>query len=144
MEQRLSIITLTVDDLARARAFYEALGWRVASETAASEIVCFTLNGIGLALYPRQRFREEMGIGDLSCEADGGVVLAFNVRSRDEVAKTLDEAVEAGGTLMKAAADVFWGGYSGHFRDPEGHIWEVAWNPFSPLDESGSFSWSAT
>ncbi len=142
MEQRLSIITLTVDDLASARAFYEALGWRVASEAAAEEIVCFTLNGIGLALYPRHRFREEMGLGDLSCEADGGVVLAFNVRSRDAVAKVLDEAVEAGGTLMKAPADVFWGGHSGYFRDPDGHIWEVAWNPFSPLDESGNFSWS--
>ncbi len=144
MEQRLSIITLTVDNLARARAFYEALGWRAASETAANEIVCFTLNGIGLALYPRHRFREEMELGDLSCEANGGVVLAFNVRSRDAVAEVLDEAVEAGGTLMKAAADVFWGGHSGYFRDPDGHIWEVAWNPFSPLDESGNFSWSST
>ena len=144
MEQRLSIITLTVDDLARARAFYEALGWRVASDAAAAEIVCFTLNGIGFALYPRHRFREEIGVADLSCEADGGVVLAYNVRSRDEVARVLDEAVKAGGTLMKPAADVFWGGHSGHFRDPDGHIWEVAFNPFSPLDDSGNFSWSST
>ena len=144
MEQRLSIITLTVEDLARARAFYEALGWSVASEAAASEIVCFTLNGMGLALYPRHRFREEIGMSDLACEANGGVVLAYNVRSRDEVAGVLAEAVKAGGTLMKEAADVFWGGYSGHFRDPDGHIWEVAWNPFSPLDDSGHFSWSST
>ncbi len=141
MEQRLSIVTLTVGNLARARAFYEALGWRVTTETAADAIVTFTLNGIGFALYPRERFREETGLGDTS-SGTGGVVLAYNVRSREEVAGVLREAERAGGTIVKSAGDVFWGGRSGYFRDPDGHIWEVAWNPFSPLREDGTFAWS--
>ena len=141
MEQRLSIVTLGVDDLSRARAFYEALGWRVASEEQADSIVCFTLNGIGFALYPRARLIEDIGLEDGSRGATGAVTLAYNVRVREDVAAVLDEAERAGGTIVKPAQDVFWGGHSGYFKDPDGHLWEVAWNPFSPLDDDGNFGW---
>ena len=141
MDQRLSIITLAVDDLPRARAFYEALGWRVASEEHADSIVCFTLNGIGFALYPRAKLIEDIGPQAGGGAATGAVTLAYNVRAREDVAKALDEAERAGGVIVKPAQDVFWGGHSGYFQDPDGHFWEVAWNPFSPLDEKGNFTW---
>ena len=139
MDQRLSIVTLGVDDLPRARAFYEALGWRVASEEHADSIVCFTLNGIGFALYPRAKLIEDIG-PQAGGGATGTVTLAYNVRAREDVAKVLAEAERAGGVIVKPAQDVFWGGHSGYFQDPDGHFWEVAWNPFSPLDDEGNFA----
>ncbi len=141
MDQRLSIVTLSVDDLPRARAFYEALGRRVASEEHADSIVRFTLNGIGFALYPRAKLIEDIGPQAGSGAASGAVTLAYNVRAREDVAKVLDEAERAGGVIVKPAQDVFWGGHSGYFQDPDGHFWEVAWNPFSPLDDEGNFAW---
>ena len=141
MDQRLSIVTLGVDNLPRARAFYEALGWRVASEENADSIVCFTLNGIGFALYPRAMLIKDIGTESGGGSPTGVVTLAYNVRTREDVATVLDEAERAGGTIVKQAQDVFWGGYSGYFKDPDGHIWEVAWNPFSPLDDDGNFAW---
>ena len=140
MEQRLSIVTLGVDDLPRARAFYEALGWRVANEDNADSIVCFTLNGIGFALYPRDLLIKDIGLQG-GGNATGAVTVAYNVRAREEVAALLDEAERAGGAIVKPAQDVFWGGHSGYFKDPDGHLWEVAWNPFSPLDDEGNFAW---
>ena len=140
MEQRLSIVTLGVDDLARARAFYEALGWRVATEEQADSIVCFTLNGIGFALYPRDMLNKDIGLPG-GGGATGAVTLAYNVREREDVAAALEEAERAGGAIVKPAQDVFWGGHSGYFKDPDGHLWEVAWNPFSPLDDEGNFAW---
>ena len=109
MDQRLSIITLGVDDLPRARAFYEALGWRVASEEQADSIVCFTLNGIGFALYPRARLIEDIGLEDGSRGATGAVTLAYNVRVREDVATMLDEAERAGGTHRQAGAGCLLG-----------------------------------
>ena len=141
MEQRLSIITLGVADLRRAQAFYEALGWRVASQEDAGSIVCFTLNGIGFALYPHEKLAEDIGLPDTGGGPTGAVTLAYNVRSREDVATVLDEAERAGGAIVKPAQDVFWGGHSGYFKDPDGHLWEVAWNPFSPLDDDGNFAW---
>ena len=141
VDQRLSIVTLGVDNLPRARAFYEALGWRVASEENADSIVCFTLNGIGFALYPRTMLIKDIGTESGGGSATGAVTLAYNVRTREDVAAALDEAERAGGTIVKQAQDVFWGGYSGYFKDPDGHLWEVAWNPFSPLDDDGNFAW---
>ena len=141
MEQRISIVTLGVADLARARRFYEALGWKVATEEGADSIVCFTLNGVGFALYPRDRLEDDIGVPGSGAAAAGAVTLAHNVRSKEEVAGVLAEAARAGGAVAKPAQDVFWGGHSGYFRDPDGHLWEVAWNPFSPLDEAGNFAW---
>ena len=141
MEQRLSIVTLGVDDLRRARAFYEALGWRVVRKELAGSIVCFTLNGIGLALYPRPKLLEDIGLPGLDGRATGAATLAYNVRTRGEVATVLAEAERAGGTIVKPAQDAFWGGHSGYFQDPDGHLWEVAWSPSSPLDDAGNFAW---
>ena len=141
MEQRLSIVTLGVEDLLRARAFYEALGWRVASQEDADSIVCFTLNGIGFALYPHEKLAEDIGLPGTGGGPTGAVTLAYNVRAREDVAVVLDEAERAGGTIVKPAQDVFWGGHSGYCKDPDGHLGEVAGTPFSPLDDDGNFAW---
>ena len=136
MEQRLSVVTLGVADLERSRAFYERLGWRRAAR--ASEGVAFfrTEGGAVLALYPRHALAEDAGV-PAEGSGFGGITLAHNVRSREEVDAVLAEAAAAGAGLLKPAQDAFWGGYSGYFADPDGHPWEVAWNPFFPLDEAG-------
>lgn len=140
MEQRLSIVTLGVADLARARAFYEALGWRAA--TAPDCPVCaFDLNGMTLGLYGREALAEDAQVSPAG-EGFRGAALAYNVREKSEVAEVLAAAVAAGGRLVKAAEDVFWGGHSGYFADPDGHLWEVAWNPHAPLGPNGEFQWN--
>lgn len=139
MEPRISLITLAVADPARAAAFYEALGLvRVDSEPG---IVVFDLLGQSLALYPRADLARDTGLdeGDLGT---GGVTLGYNTRSKDEVAQVLDRATAAGARILKPAHDVFWGGHIGYFADPDGHIWEVAFNPFAPLSEEGAFRWA--
>lgn len=138
MEQRLSAITLGVVDLERSRRFYESgLGW-TASSASQEGVVFFQLGGMVLALYPRKALAEDAALPDTSPAGFGGVTLAYNVRARSEVADILDLAVKAGGTLLKSAQDVFWGGHHGYFADPDGHAWEVAWNPFWPLASDGS------
>ncbi len=138
MEQRLSVITLGVADLERSRRFYEAgLGW-TASDASQDGVVFFQLGGMVLALYPRQALAEDACLPDTPAAGFAGITLAYNARSRDEVAALLDIAVKAGATLLKPAQNVFWGGHSGYFADLDGHAWEVAWNPFWPLDSDGS------
>jgi len=138
MDQRVSVVGLGVDDLTRAKRFYEALGWRAASDETG--IVAFNLIGMALTLYPWPDVAAEVG---MTVEEYGkpNVMLAHNVRTRDEVAATLAKAEAAGGTIVKPAQDVFWGGHSGYFRDLDGHYWEVAFNPFSPLGPKGGFQW---
>jgi catechol 2,3-dioxygenase-like lactoylglutathione lyase family enzyme len=135
MEQRLSLVTLGVSDLVRARAFYEALGWRTQAE-ADADVVFFQAGGMVLALWSRSSLAED------SCTADaggwGGVTLAHNVASPQEVDAVLAEAERAGATIGRGGAETFWGGYSGVFLDPDGHPWEVAHNPFWTLAEDGS------
>jgi catechol 2,3-dioxygenase-like lactoylglutathione lyase family enzyme len=140
MEARLSIVTLGVIDLKRARAFYEALGWRVANEAQTDQIVTFNLNGIGFALFPMTELAEDAEVLP-EVPAFRGVTLAYNVRTKEEVAPLLAEAERAGGRIIKAAKDTAWGGHSGYFADPDGHLWEVCFNPFSPLADDGSFRW---
>ena len=127
MEQRVSIITLGVSDLDRSRKFYERLGWRP-SIPDTEDIVFFQAGGIALALFPRANL-----VKDAQISADGqgfgGVALAYNARSREEVDSVLAEAKAAGATLPKPAQNAFWGGYSGYFSDPDGFLWEIAWNP---------------
>lgn len=133
MEQRISIITLGVSDLARARAFYErGLGWH-ASRASTAGIVFFDLGGVALALYDRGALGSEAGLRG----EPGGATLAHNVRSREAVDQVLARAAAAGATVLGPAVDRFWGGYSGYFHDPEGHAWEVAWNPHLALDDEG-------
>ncbi len=140
MEQRLSIITLGVFDLAKARAFYDALGWKIASEDEAENIVCYNLNNMALALYPWDKLAED---AQVPVERSGysAMTIAYNVTSECDVDTILAESEKAGGTIIKPGQKVFWGGYSGYFADPDGHLWEVAFNPFSSLGPNGEFQW---
>ena len=141
MEQRVSIVTLGVGDLAAARAFYDALGWRTANEgEETASIVAYDLHGMTLCLYPWDKLAEDAQVPPAG-EGFRGVVLAYNVRRKEDVAPVLAEAQAAGGRVVKPARDAFWGGHSGIFADPEGHLWEVAWNPFAPLGKRGEFQW---
>ncbi|MFG0335269.1 MAG: VOC family protein [Maioricimonas sp. JB049] len=135
MEQRLSLITLGVSDLKRSREFYERLGW-TASASSTDDIVFFQLDGIVLGLYGREKLAEDAQI-DPAGSGFGGVTLAYNGRSREDVDAVLAEAQNAGARILKSARDVFWGGYSGYFADPDGHPWEVAWNPGMTITDSG-------
>lgn len=134
MEQRLSLVTLGVRDVARARAFYEGLGW--AGESPDGEVVFFQAGGMIVALWDRSLLA-----GD-SCVVDsggwGGVTFAYNVASPEEVDRVLDEAARAGARIGRPGAETFWGGYSGVFIDPDGHPWEVAHNPGWVLGSDGS------
>ncbi len=134
MEQRLSVVTLGVADLDRARRFYEALGWRRGNRH--ESVVFFQLNGIVLSLFSRQALAEDTQV-PAEGSGFGGIVLAYNARSRDEVDSVLAEAESAGARILKPAQDAFWGGYSGSFADPDGHPWEVAWNPEWELTADG-------
>ena len=128
MEPRISIVTLGVTDLPRAVEFYrDGLGLPLYDENTES-IAFFQNRGTWLALYPRQALAADVG---MTMEGSGfsGVTLAHNVRTQEEVDALLDIAVAAGATLIKPAQDTFWGGYSGYFADPEGYLWEIAWNP---------------
>ena len=136
MEQRLSLITLGVADLARARAFYEAgLGW---TPLNALEEVCFyqLSPGLGVALFLRDAL--ETDAGRRIDGAFSGVTLALNERSKADVDRTFAEAEAAGAVITKPPQDAPWGGYSGYFRDPDGHSWEVAWNPQCVIGEDGA------
>ncbi len=132
MEQRLSLITLGVADLDRATAFYKALGWQSGFENGG--IVCFQLNGFIFSLYPKIELDKDMS---RSNTGTGCFSLAYNVRKKAEVDRVLEDAVAAGGALLKPAEEAFWGGYSGYFTDPDGHAWEVAWNEAWPIDQAG-------
>jgi predicted lactoylglutathione lyase len=126
VKQRVSLITLGVADLARARAFYEALGW----ETGAApedDVVFFQAGEMVLALWDRARLAEDSGVQDGG--GWGGVTLALNFASREEVDAAIEEARAAGAEILREPAETFWGGYSAVFADPEGHPWEVAHNP---------------
>ncbi|HEY4765753.1 MAG TPA: VOC family protein [Candidatus Sulfotelmatobacter sp.] len=136
MEQRVSLVTLGVADLKRSREFYERLGWR-RSMAKAEGVVFFQAGGMALALFPRQELAKDANV---TPQGDGfrGISLAYNARNRAEVNSVLEEAEAAGAKLVKPAQDAFWGGYSGYFSDPDGFLWEVAWNPSFAMAEDGS------
>lgn len=135
MEQRLSLVTLGVADLARARAFYEALGWTTRADPD-DDVVFFQAGGIVVALWDRAQLAED------SCVEDGGgwggITPAHNVRSPEEVDEVIEEARAAGGTIGREPAETFWGGYSALFVDPDGHRWEIAHNPRWTISDDGS------
>jgi uncharacterized protein len=135
VEQRLSLVTLGVDDLQRARAFYEALGWTTRAEPD-DDVVFFQAGGMVVALWDRAELAEDSGVEDAG--GWGGVTLAHNVRSPAEVDEVLAQADAAGARIARRGAETFWGGYSGVFLDPDGHAWEVAHNPHWTLAEDGS------
>src|SRR5262249_20291104 len=123
MDQRVSLITLGVRDLARARAFYEALGWKT-NAAADDHVVFFQAGGMILALWGRDQLAEDSGVKDAG--GWGGITPAYNARSAAEVDAVIEEARAAGATIGRPGAETFWGGYSGVFIDPDGHPWEVA------------------
>ena len=135
MEQRLSLVTLGVADLARSRAFYGALGWTTRAEPD-DDVVFFQAGGMIVALWGRTELAGDSGVQDEG--GWGGVTLAHNVRSPQEVNAVLTEARAAGAAIARPGAATFWGGYSGVFLDPDGHPWEVAHNPRWRLAEDGS------
>lgn len=136
MDPRVSLITLGVRDFGRSVAFYrDRLGWPVASE--ATDVAFLRTGGVILALYPRHLLAEDAGV---PAEGSGfpGFALAHNVASKELVDHVIGTAVEAGARLVKPPVDVFWGGYSGYFADPDGFLWEVAWNPAWSSEPDGS------
>ncbi|HMB75977.1 MAG TPA: VOC family protein [Kiloniellaceae bacterium] len=138
MEQRVSLITLGVADLARARAFYEeGLGWSP-SPASQESVTFYQAGGLAVGLYPRPALADDCGLEDPGPQVFCGLTLAYNTRSREEADAVLAQAVAAGGRLVKPAEEVFWGGYSGYFADPDGHLWEVAHNPFWELSPDGA------
>ncbi|MEV6768679.1 VOC family protein [Nocardia sp. NPDC051030] len=137
MEQRVSLITLGVADLARSRTFYETLGWR---GQEVEETVFFQAGGLGLVLWSREKLALDSGLDDAHGTGFGGIVLAHNLRSPAEVDALLTTARQAGATITKPAATTTYGGYAGSFADPDGHLWEIAHNPGFPLAEDGTLT----
>jgi len=137
MEQRVSLITRGVADVARSRAFYEALGWTTGAERD-DDVVFFQAGGMIVALWSRAQLAEDTVVED--GPGWGGITLAHNVRSPAEVNAVLAEANAAGATIVRPGAETFWGGYSGVFVDPDGHPWEIAHNPHWTISDDGSVS----
>ena len=135
MEQRLTLVTLGVSDYARAKAFYEALGWSPAYEV--EETAFFQGNGVILALWGGEKLGPDLGIRDDGARWSG-IGLAHNVRSREEVHAVIEQAREHGAEITREPADTFYGGYAGAFRDLDGHAWEIAHNPGFGLDDAGN------
>ena len=139
MESRLSLITLGVTDFNRALRFYrDGLGFEVSSASQ-GDVAFFRTGGVVLAIYPRHKLAADATVADEGkAGAFSGIALAHNVRDKAEVAEILKLASSAGGKIIKPAQDAFWGGHSGYFADPDGHLWEVAWNPGFPIAADGS------
>lgn len=137
MEQRLSLITLGVADLDRAREFYEQLGWH---GQQVEETVFFQAGTIGVVLWGRDKLAEDSGVDDAGADGFGGIALAHNVRSEAEVDTVVTAAADAGARVTRKPRETFYGGYAGCFTDPDGHVWEIAYNPGFPLDQDGAIT----
>ena len=135
MEQRISLVTLAVDDLERARSFYEQLGWE---GQEVEETVFFQAGGIAVVLWSREKLTADCGLSARQPGGFDGIAVAHNVRSTDEVDEALAAAEKAGATITRPAQTTFYGGYAGVFCDPDGHAWEVAHNPGFELRDDGS------
>jgi predicted lactoylglutathione lyase len=141
MKQSVALITLGVADYERAKAFYEALGWRTAMDV--EETAFFEANGVVLVLWGRDKLAADMGIADRGASW-GGIVLAHNVASNAEVEAVINEARRNGATITREPTETFYGGYAGGFRDLDGHTWEIAHNPGFELESNGSVKLPAT
>ena len=135
MEQRISLITLGVSDYVLAKSFYEAMGWAVSLDI--EETAFFQANGVVLVLWSRAKLAADSGVDDDGSRW-GGVTLAHNVGSRDEVHDVIERARRNGAEISREPAETFYGGYAGVFRDLDGHAWEVAFNPGFGLDDHGN------
>ncbi len=135
MEPRLTLVTLGVSDMPAARKFYEALGYQ-ASPDSNEHVTFFNAGGVVLGLFGRAALADDATVAN-SAPGFSGIALAHNVTSEGGVDRALAEAVAAGARLVKPGQKVFWGGYAGYFADLDGHLWEVAHNPFWSLDDTG-------
>jgi uncharacterized protein len=135
MDQRLSLITLGVSDLPRARAFYEGLGWTTRAAPG-DDVAFFQAGGMVVALWGREQLAEDSGVEDNG--GWGGITLAYNTRSNEEVDSVIEEARAAGAAIPREPGETFWGGYSAMFVDPDGHPWEVAHNPRWTITPDGA------
>jgi hypothetical protein len=139
VEPRISLITFGVKDLQASLAFYrDGLHW-TPSKASAGDVVFFQMNGMAFALFPRQTLADDAHV-DNDGTGFSGIAVAHNVRSEAEVDQTLDRARQAGARIVKPAQKAEWGGYSGYFADPDGYLWEIAYNPFFPLDAAGNLT----
>jgi len=134
MRQKLNLVTLGVNNFNISVQFFESLGWKRSAKSM-DGLALFPLGGITLALYPRQELADDAMVENTAAGFPG-ITLSLNTRSEKEVDDVLKEAEKAGGTIIKPAQKVFWGGYSGYFKDIDGHLFEVAFNPFWELDEN--------
>jgi predicted lactoylglutathione lyase len=137
MEQRISLVTLGVSDVSRAFAFYHRLGW---SGQEIDDTVFFQTGGIAVVLWDEDKLADDAALPRSSGSGFRGVALAHNVRAKDDVDAIIAAAQAAGGTVTRAAADTFYGGYAGYFADPDGHVWEIAYNPGFALSDDGSLT----
>ena len=135
MEQRISLVTLGVSDLARSFEFYQRLGWR---GQLVQETVFFQAGGVGVVLWGDDKLADDAGLPQSSTLGFRGVTLAHNVRSKEEVDPIVEAARAGGATVTRPPGDTFYGGYAGYFTDPDGHAWEVAYNPGFPINDDGS------
>lgn len=138
MEQRLTLVTLGTTDLSRSREFYRDLGWEEHPQASEGDVAFFQAGGMVLGLWGRDQLAEDSVVTDNG--GWGGITLAHNVRSQQEVDQVIEEARSAGGVIAREPAETVWGGYSGVFLDPDGHPWEIAHNPFWPIAADGSVS----
>jgi predicted lactoylglutathione lyase len=137
VDQRISLVTLGVQDVSRARAFYERLGWR---GQEVEETVFFQAGGIVVVLWGREKLADDAGVQDARLDGFGGVALAHNVQTTAEVDEVLAVAQQAGATITRPARETFYGGYAGCFTDPDGHVWEIAHNPGFTLGPEGELT----
>ncbi len=135
-DRRISLITLGVADVQASAAFYERLGW-TRSSASQEQIVFIKLKGLALGLFSRDELAKDANLPEAGPAGFSGITLAHNLQSPEAVDAAMALAVAAGARQVKAPEKVFWGGYSGYFADPDGHLWELAHNPFAPLDEAG-------
>jgi catechol 2,3-dioxygenase-like lactoylglutathione lyase family enzyme len=133
----LSLVTLGVADLDRSIAFYEGLGW-TRSMRGAEGVAFFQLGGIGLSLFPLFDLAADAGLDQVPVSPWRGIALAHNVRTPAEVDEIAAAVSSLGGAIFSLPTEKFWGGYSAYFGDPDGHLWELAWNPGFPLDDAGN------
>ncbi len=136
MDQRMSAVTLGVGDVNRARAFYEKLGW-TATKASDGNVAFFQMNGFALCLFPTKELAKDAGV-DRPGSGFDNVTLSYNVGTQAQVKQVLQKAKKAGGTILRDAGPVFWGGFTAYFADPDGHAWEVAYNPFWKIDAKGN------
>lgn len=136
-KQRITLVTLGVADLAHAQAFYQALGWQPAESPEG--VVFYQMNGIVLGLFGKADLAKDQGRPDVEL-GTGAMALAQNFDTEADVDEAFAQALAAGATPLKAPEKVFWGGYSGYYADPDGHVWELAMNPFWPMDADGGLT----